>query len=83
MESLFGVLKTDMCLEGGSTMGCLLEKLGERCDAERRHLFTTDGDISPGVLVLVNDADWVLEGGLGYQPQSGDRIAFVFTLHGG
>lgn len=37
----------------------------------------------PGVLVLINDADWELEGEEKYELQSGDEIVFVSTLHGG
>jgi len=37
----------------------------------------------PGVLVLVNDADWELSG-LDESPLAdGDRVAFISTLHGG
>lgn len=47
---------------------------------------TADADDSnrrPGVLVLINDADWELEGEDQYQLQPGDNIVFVSTLHGG
>ena len=37
----------------------------------------------PGVLVLVNDTDWELEGEGDYQLQDGDEIVFISTLHGG
>jgi ubiquitin related modifier 1 len=37
----------------------------------------------PGILVLINDADWELEGEERYQLQKGDNILFVSTLHGG
>lgn len=37
----------------------------------------------PGILVLINDADWELEGEEAYELQSGDNILFVSTLHGG
>ncbi len=37
----------------------------------------------PGVLVLINDADWELEGEEAYELQPGDNILFVSTLHGG
>ena len=33
--------------------------------------------------MLVNDADWELEGKGAYEVQSGDEIAFISTLHGG
>lgn len=37
----------------------------------------------PGILVLINDADWELEGEEEYLIQDGDTILFVSTLHGG
>lgn len=37
----------------------------------------------PGILVLINDADWELEGEEAYEIKSGDNILFVSTLHGG
>ena len=37
----------------------------------------------PGILVLINDADWELEGEDKYELQDGDQILFVSTLHGG
>jgi len=37
----------------------------------------------PGILVLINDADWELEGEEKYELQPGDNIVFVSTLHGG
>lgn len=37
----------------------------------------------PGILVLINDVDWGLEGEENYEPQHRDSILFVSTLHGG
>lgn len=37
----------------------------------------------PGILVLINDADWELEGEAAYVLQPKDNILFVSTLHGG
>lgn len=41
------------------------------------------GDRRPGILVLINEADWELEGEDQYELQQGDHIMFVSTLHGG
>ncbi|RMX77506.1 hypothetical protein D0869_09838 [Hortaea werneckii] len=49
----------------------------------RRDMFVLEGTVRPGVLVLINDADWELEGEEKYELQSGDEIVFVSTLHGG
>ena len=47
-------------------------------------LLTESHNISrPGILVLINDADWELEGEEAYEIQAGDNILFVSTLHGG
>ena len=39
--------------------------------------------VRPGVLVLVNDADWELCGGARARVAAGDRVTFISTLHGG
>ncbi|ORX99424.1 ubiquitin-related modifier 1 [Clohesyomyces aquaticus] len=49
----------------------------------RKDLFILDGTVRPGILVLINDADWELEGEDKYEIESGDNILFVSTLHGG
>ncbi|MCJ1375479.1 Ubiquitin- modifier 1 [Loxospora ochrophaea] len=49
----------------------------------RKELFIKDGTIRPGILVLINDADWELEGEGQYELQNDDNILFVSTLHGG
>ncbi|XP_071802754.1 ubiquitin-related modifier 1-like isoform X2 [Asterias amurensis] len=50
---------------------------------ERPELFIQNGTVRPGILVLVNDADWELMGELDYKLQPSDRIVFISTLHGG
>ena len=44
---------------------------------------TDDSSSRPGILVLINDADWELEGEDQYQLVDGDNVLFVSTLHGG
>ena len=39
--------------------------------------------VRPGILVLVNDADWELEGATECALAEGDEVVFVSTLHGG
>lgn len=46
-------------------------------DSSRLH------DSRPGILVLINDADWELEGEASYALQPNDNVLFVSTLHGG
>ncbi|KAG0083077.1 hypothetical protein BGZ93_008023 [Podila epicladia] len=51
---------------------------------ERPELFIgPDGSVRSGILVLVNGADWELEGELEYELEDGDEIVFISTLHGG
>ncbi|MCJ1385926.1 Ubiquitin- modifier 1 [Xylographa soralifera] len=49
----------------------------------RKDMFIVDDQVRPGILVLINDADWELEGEGSYQLQPKDNILFVSTLHGG
>ncbi|KAH3905060.1 ubiquitin-related modifier [Parastagonospora nodorum] len=49
----------------------------------RKELFVLDDTVRPGILVLINEADWELEGEDKYELQKGDHIMFVSTLHGG
>jgi len=50
---------------------------------ERPELFIQDESVRPGILVLINDADWELLGELDYEIQENDNITFISTLHGG
>ncbi|KAL2050766.1 hypothetical protein ABVK25_009004 [Lepraria finkii] len=50
---------------------------------KRKEMFVIDGTVRPGILVLINDADWELEGGDQYELKKNDNIIFVSTLHGG
>ncbi|KAI8055517.1 ubiquitin-related modifier 1 [Syncephalis plumigaleata] len=50
---------------------------------ERPELFMQEDTVRPGILVLINDADWELEGELEYTLCDKDRITFISTLHGG
>lgn len=46
-------------------------------------VFVENETIRPGILTLINDADWELEGGEDYILEDGDIISFTSTLHGG
>ena len=54
-------------------------------DPAQSHMLFVKGSetVRPGVLVLVNDADWELCGGPGARVGAGDRVTFISTLHGG
>lgn len=46
-------------------------------------LFSVDEGVRAGILVLINDVDWELEGGVGAPIKEGDTVTFISTLHGG
>jgi len=50
---------------------------------ERPELFIVNGSLRPGILALVNDADWELLGGMDCEVRDGDNVVFISTLHGG
>ena len=47
------------------------------------HIKQIRDQMLPGVLVLINDCDWELEGTLACALRDGDVVAFISTLHGG
>ncbi|KAL2268665.1 hypothetical protein VTJ83DRAFT_3511 [Remersonia thermophila] len=66
------------------TMAFLIDHLCTHLMKDPRvDLFVLDKHIRPGILVLINDADWELEGEEAYELQPRDNILFVSTLHGG
>ncbi|KAI9641374.1 Ubiquitin- modifier 1 [Ciborinia camelliae] len=66
------------------TVGWLVNYLcDEIMQDTRKDMFVLDDHVRPGILVLINDADWELEGETSYILQPNDNILFVSTLHGG
>ncbi|EXJ80368.1 ubiquitin-like modifier 1 [Capronia coronata CBS 617.96] len=66
------------------TVGYLVKYICEQLMKDsRKELFVLDGAVRPGILVLINDSDWELEGEDKYELQNRDNILFVSTLHGG
>ncbi|KAH9495533.1 Ubiquitin- modifier 1 [Bulinus truncatus] len=61
----------------------LLQWIQKNVIKERPQLFLQGDTVRPGILVLINDADWELMGELDYELQENDRILFISTLHGG
>ncbi|KAI6141886.1 ubiquitin-like modifier 1 [Pisolithus tinctorius] len=61
----------------------LMHYLRSRLLTERPELFMDGDTVRPGVLVLINDTDWELEGEGTYEISDGDEIVFISTLHGG
>ena len=67
----------------GRSLGELLVWVRDNLISERPELFMAGPSVRPGILVLINDADWELCGELEYQVEDGDNITFISTLHGG
>ena len=91
-EALFGnVRKREVELESQTKSGKewtvreLLKWLYEDSGylTQKPELFFCEDSVRPGILVLVNDADWELLGHLDYNLQEDDNIVFISTLHGG
>ena len=55
----------------------------KNCLKEKEEMFVQGDSVRPGIIVMINDTDWELEGTGAYEIQSGDVIAFISTLHGG
>jgi len=65
------------------TIRDLIQLLKDKYLRERPELFVEGETVRPGILVLINDADWELSGELDYQIENKDKITFISTLHGG
>jgi ubiquitin related modifier 1 len=50
---------------------------------ERPELFVKGNSVRPGILVLLNEADWELFGMEKAAVTEGDSVVFISTLHGG
>ncbi|KAA8913144.1 ubiquitin-related modifier 1 [Sphaerosporella brunnea] len=74
----------DPSTNAATTVGYLVKHLAADVMVDaRKELFVVEGSVRPGILVLINDADWELEGEEEYVLQPGDAVLFVSTLHGG
>lgn len=65
------------------TIASLLAYMKSHLLQQRPELFLAGTTVRPGILVLINDADWELEGQLDYELNNNDSISFISTLHGG
>ncbi|KAI1716403.1 urm1 (Ubiquitin related modifier) domain-containing protein [Ditylenchus destructor] len=59
----------------------ILVNLLSNCD--KTELLICNGSVRPGILVLINDTDWEIVGGLDAELNNKDIVAFISTLHGG
>lgn len=67
------------------TAGSLISHLTDAylANSSKKSLFTKHDSVTPGILVLINEADWELEGKEDTELKAGDDVVFVSTLHGG
>ncbi len=65
------------------TVNELIEHMRVNCLKEKEEMFVQGGTVRPGIIVMINDTDWELEGQGDYAIQDRDVIAFISTLHGG
>jgi ubiquitin related modifier 1 len=83
-ELLFDNQKqVQVVVEEAMTMKDLIRWIKENLLKERPELFVQGDSVRPGILVLINDSDWELEGELDYELQENDTVVFISTLHGG
>jgi ubiquitin related modifier 1 len=73
----------DDAKDEGIPMTDFLQKIKDTIIKERPDFFLQGNKVRPGILVLINDCDWELEGGLEYVVKNNDSIVFISTLHGG
>jgi len=84
LELLFGKVKKHVAkFNENATLASVLDFIATKLIVERPEFFVQKGTVRPGILVLINDTDWELEGGLEYTVKNGDTLVFISTLHGG
>lgn len=91
LDSIFGGLTKAKCIvtrkdNNVPTMRDLLAYIVQNILVDREKdlcVFMQEENVRPGILVLINDTDWELEGELNYKLNNDDLISFTSTLHGG
>lgn len=77
--------KVDGKADDEINVGDLIEYLVENLIQNERdvEVFIENDSIRSGILTLINDTDWELEGEKEYVLEDGDIVSFTSTLHGG
>jgi ubiquitin related modifier 1 len=70
-------------LKDGINLAGLIAHLKNEHLKEKEEMFVIAGTVRAGIIVLINDCDWELEGGIDYLCKDKDTVAFISTLHGG
>lgn len=83
-ELLFGgARKIPVVMPDDSSISDLIIWLKDNKLELRQDLFVSGNSVRPGILVLINDVDWEIEGTKNYKLKNNDTITFISTLHGG
>jgi len=85
LELLFGNVKRfPVSLSGErASLRAVVAHARDALLVERAELFAAGDGVRAGILVLINDVDWELEGTLDAEVREGDVVLFISTLHGG
>ncbi|GMM37471.1 ubiquitin-related modifier [Saccharomycopsis crataegensis] len=88
LDQIFGkVRQSTLTVPEGSTIKDLLQLIVQQHLENPKDIcmFLDDDNegIRAGILVLINDVDWELEGELEYELEHKDVVTFTSTLHGG
>lgn len=89
MDTLFEGQKTifiDIIDDYPSTIDTLIKTLKTKYLKGKPELFVEGSEgrtVRSGILILINDVDWEIEGGLQAPISDGDVVTFISTLHGG
>ena len=76
------VVEHEVTLAEQATVGDLIAALAALTGNQKQHFVRGDA-LRPGILVMVNDVDWELEGREAAPLSGGDHVVFLSTMHGG
>ena len=65
------------------TVGELIVELKHKYVKSKAEFFVKDEELKAGILVLINDTDWELEGKEEAVLTHKDQVCLISTLHGG
>lgn len=86
LDLCFGGIKkfeVDISKEGSINFSDLISEIKKNYIKDKPEFFIQGDGLRPGILVLINDVDWELEGKEEAEIKEGDVIGFISTLHGG
>mmetsp|Transcript_15825 Transcript_15825/g.1414 ORF Transcript_15825/g.1414 Transcript_15825/m.1414 type:complete len:97 (+) Transcript_15825:87-377(+) len=63
--------------------GELIKYIASNIISKKPEFFVLNNALRPGILVLINDSDWEIDGTEEAEISDKDRVCFISTLHGG